>query len=68
MIVWAVTTPWELANGRKTLVICQGKDREMAKRQAQPELKGNPDEYIVQPLSEPKDSIVLKISILGEVS
>lgn len=65
LIVWALTTrePKE----SKTVVICQGVDREEAKREARPELGGNPDLYIVQPLTRPEDSVVLKLRMEGKV-
>jgi hypothetical protein len=63
LIVWALTTR-EPAISKK-VVICQGQDREEAKRVALPELGGNPDTYIVQPLTKPEDSVVVKLNIEG---
>jgi len=64
VITWAVTT----RNGAisKRLVICQGRDREEAKREAKPELGGNPDDYIVNPLTRPQDVVVIKLQIKGK--
>jgi hypothetical protein len=63
VIVWALTTREPTIS--KKVVICQGVDREEAKREAQPELGGNPDTYIVQPLTTPEDSVVVKLNIEG---
>jgi hypothetical protein len=65
VIVWALTTR-EPTIGSKKVVICQGVDREEAKRVAKPELGGNPDTYIVQPLTTPEDSVVIKLEIEGD--
>lgn len=61
MITWAVTT--RIPDECKTVVICQGRDREAAKREAQPELLGDPDFYIVSPITRDKDLVVLKLTI-----
>jgi hypothetical protein len=63
VIVWALTTREPALS--KTVVICQGEDREEAKRTALPELGGNPDTYIVQPLTQPEDLVVVKLNLEG---
>lgn len=64
LIVWALTSrdPED-----KKVVITQGVDREEAKRSAQPELRGNPDNYIVEPLTKPDDTVILKLNIEGTI-
>jgi len=65
LIIWALTTREPVRS--KKVVICQGEDREEAKRVAQPELRGNPDEYIVSPISQPEDIVILKLNLEGKV-
>jgi len=65
VITWAVTT--SLPTLSKTVVICQGRNREDAKHQARADLKGDPGTYIVQPLTRPEDKVVLKLNIEGVV-
>ena len=63
MIVWAITT--REAAPCKKVVICQGRDREDAKREALPTLGGDPDTYVVEPLSRSEDTVVVKLKING---
>lgn len=48
---------------KNTHVITWANDREDAKREAHPLLGGDPDRYIVDPLTEMGDSIYLAISL-----
>lgn len=64
MITWAVT---DRDPEHKFVVICQGSDREDAKREARRDLGGNPDDYIVSPITRPDDSVVLKLTVEANV-
>lgn len=44
-------------------VICTGLDREDAKREAHNYMGGNPDTYIVEPLSNIGDTVRLQITV-----
>jgi hypothetical protein len=52
---------------RNVVVITYGEDREAAKRNARPELEGNPDRYIVEPLSADGDRVIFKLELRGEI-
>ncbi len=53
---------------RSAVVITYGDDREHAKRNAQPELGGNPDRYIVEPLASDSDRVIFKLELRGEIA
>lgn len=46
---------------RKAVVILFGEDREDVKRRAASELGGNPDRYIVEPLTSRDDRVIVKL-------
>jgi hypothetical protein len=50
---------------RKAICITFGEDREEAKRRAHPELGGNPDRYICEPLTSKEDRVIFKLELLG---
>jgi hypothetical protein len=51
--LYAVTRP-DWPEDRRSIIV-QSRDREQAKRTAKPELGGDPDEYVVEPLPAPGD-------------
>jgi len=59
-LVWAVTIN---TDSNRQVVICMGRDREEAKREAHPILKGNADQYIVEPLTRLGDTVVIKLEV-----
>lgn len=64
MIIWALTTRTQKSD--RTVVICQGRDREDAKREARSTLGGNPDHYICTPLTRVSDNVVIKFKMEGK--
>lgn len=48
---------------RNAVMITYGDDREDVKRRAQPELGGNPDRYIVEPLTNEDDRVIIKLHL-----
>jgi hypothetical protein len=61
-IIWAV----KRNDGEPGLVICRAKDREGAKRIAAKRLLGNPDQFIVEPLSREGEAVVFDLEIEGK--
>lgn len=60
-ILWMVTTRENPPKVR--IVVYASQDREIAKEIAKDWLGGNPDQYIVSPLSDPGDRIHINIPI-----
>lgn len=49
------------ARERRAVMITYGNDREEVKRRAQEWMGGNPDHYIVQPLTAEDDRVLIKL-------
>ena len=63
MIVWAIQRREDAVKG---LVICRAENREAAKRIAAKCLLGNPDDFIVTPLSSPGEAVVFHLRTEGK--